>query len=47
MLNGEGVDLSHLRLIGAWALFHIMDANKLGHTSWEKMVCRLSQNKIS
>ena len=45
MLFGKGAHLSHLRLIGAWAFFHIMDAEKLVHTSWERMVCGFSQNK--
>ena len=45
LLYGKDADLSHLRMIGARAFVHIKDANKLGHTSWEGMMCGFSQNE--
>ena len=45
MLQGKYADLSHLKIIGARALVHIKDVNKLGRTSWEEMACGFSQNK--
>ena len=42
MLNGKDADLSHLGIIGARAFVDIKDTYKLGHTSWERMVCGFS-----
>ena len=44
VLYGKDADCSHPRIIGARAFVHIQDVNKLGHTSWEGMVCGVSQN---
>ena len=38
-LYGKDADLSHLKTIGARAFVHTKNPNKLGHTSWEGMVC--------
>ena len=38
-LYGKNAELSHLKIIGARAFVHIKTPNKLGHTSWEGMVC--------
>ena len=38
-LYGKDADLSHPKIIGARAFVHIKNPNKLGHTSWEGMVC--------
>ena len=45
ILYGKDADLPHLRIIGARAFVHIKDANKLGHTSGEGMMCGFSQNE--
>ena len=45
LLYGKNADLLRLKLIGERAFVHIKDANKLGHTSWEGMVCGFSQNE--
>ena len=37
-LYGKDVDLSHLKIIGARAIVHIKNPNKLGHTSCEGVV---------
>ena len=42
-LYGNDADLSHLKLIGARAFVHIKNPNKLGHTSWEGMVCGFNE----
>ena len=38
-LYGKYANLSHLKTIDARTFVHIKDPNKLGHTSWEGMVC--------
>ena len=45
MLYGKDADLSPLIIIMARTFLHIKDANKLGHTSWEGMVCRFSRDE--
>ena len=45
MLYRKDADLSHLRIVGTRAFVNIKDANKLGHTSWEEMVCWFSQSE--
>ena len=40
-LYGKDADLSHLKIISVRAFVHIKNPNKLGHTSWERMVVRL------
>ena len=40
---GKDADLSHLKSIGARAFVRIKNPNKLGHTSWEGMVCGFSE----
>ena len=47
MHYGKDAYLSHFRTIGARALVDIKDAAKLGHTSWERMVCVFSQNDFN
>ena len=42
---GKEADLSHLKIIGSRAFVHIKDSTKLGHTSWEGMVCGFSENE--
>ena len=42
-LYGKEADLSHLRIISARAFIHIRNPNKLGHTSWERIVCSFSE----
>ena len=44
-LYGKDADLSHLKIIGARAFVHIKNSNKLGHTSWERMVCGFSETE--
>ena len=44
-LYGKDADLSHLKIIGARAFVHINIPNKLGHTSWEGMVCYFSETE--
>ena len=44
-LYGKDADLPHLKIIGARAFVHITNSNKLGHTSWEGMVCGFSETK--
>ena len=41
-LYREDADLSYLEIVGARAFVHIKNPNKLGHTSWEGMVCGFS-----
>ena len=45
VLYGKEADLSHLKIIGPRAFVHIKDSTKLGHTSWEGMVCDFSENE--
>ncbi|CAM9689341.1 unnamed protein product, partial [Ascophyllum nodosum] len=45
VLYGKEADLSHLKIIGSRAFVHIKDSTKLGHTSWEGMVCGFSENE--
>ena len=45
VLYGKEADLSHLKVIGSRAFVHIKDSTKLGHTSWEGMVCGFSENE--
>ena len=45
VLYGREADLSHLKIIGSRAFVHINDSTKLGHTSWEGMVCSFSENE--
>ena len=45
VLYGKKADLSHLKIIGSRAFVHIKDSTKLGHTSWEGMVCGFSENE--
>ena len=45
MFYGKDADLSHLRIIDARTFVHIKDANKLGHTLWQRMGCSFSQNE--
>ena len=44
-LCGKDADLSHLKIIDARAFVHIKNPNKLGHTSWEGMVCGFSETE--
>ena len=44
-LYRKDADLSHLKIIGARAFLHIKNPNKLGHTSWERMVCSFSETE--
>ena len=44
-LYGKNADLSHLKIIGARAFVHMKNPNKLGHTSWEGMVCGFSETE--
>ena len=44
-LYGKDADLSHLKIIGARASVHIKNPNKLGHTSWEGIVCGFSETE--
>ena len=44
-LYGKDADLSHLKIIGARAFVHIENTSKLGHTSWEGMVCGFTETK--
>ena len=41
----KDADLSHLKIIGARAFIRIKNSNKLGHTSWEGMVCGFSETE--
>ena len=45
VLYGKEADLSHLKIIGSRVFVHIKDSTKLGHTSWEGMVCGFSENE--
>ena len=45
VLYGKEADLSHRKIIGSRAFVHIKDSTKLGHTSWEGMVCGFSENE--
>ena len=42
-LYGKDADLSYLNIIGERAFVYIEIPNKLGHTSWEGMVCGFSK----
>ena len=44
-LHGKDAVLSHLKIIGARAFVYIKNPNKLGHTSWEGMVCGFSETE--
>ena len=44
-LYGKDADLFHHKIIGARAFVHIKNSNKLGHTSWEGMVCGFSETE--
>ena len=44
-LYRKDADLSHLKIIGARVFVHIENPNKLGHTSWEGMVCGFSETE--
>ena len=44
-LHGKDADLSHLKIIGAKTFVQIKNPNKLGHTSWEGMVCDFSETE--
>ena len=44
-LYGKDADLSHFKIIGARAFVHIKNPNKLGHKSWEGMVCGFSETE--
>ena len=44
-LYGKDADLSHLKIVGARAFVYIENPNKLGHTSWEGMVCGFSETE--
>ena len=44
-LYGKDADLSHLKIISARAFVYIKKTNKLGHTSWEGMVCGFSETE--
>ena len=44
-LYGKDADLFHLKIIGARAFVHIKNPHKLGHMSWEGMVCGFSETK--
>ena len=44
-LYRKDADLSHLKIIGARAFLHIKNPNKLGHASWERMVCGFSETE--
>ena len=46
-LYGKDANLSHLKIIGARAFVRIKNPNKLGHTSWEGMVCGFSETESS
>ena len=42
-LYRKDADFSHLEIIGARAFVHIKNLSKLGHTSWQGMVCGFSE----
>ena len=42
---GKEGGISHLKLIDARAFVRVKDPNKLGHTSWEGMVCGFSETE--
>ena len=44
-LNMETPYLSHLKNIGARSFVHIKSTNRLGHTSWEGMLCVFSETE--
>ena len=44
-LYGKDDDLSHLKIIEARVFVHTKNPNKLGHTSWEGMVCDFSKTE--
>ena len=44
-LYGKDADLSYLKIIGARAFVQTKNPNKLGHTSWEVMVCGFSETE--
>ena len=44
-LYGKDANISHLKIIGAGAFVHIKSLNKLGHTSWEGMMCGFSETE--
>ena len=44
-LYEKDADLSHLKITGVRAFVHIKTPNKLGHTSWEGMMCGFSEAK--
>ena len=44
-LYRKDADLSHLKIISVRAFVHIKNSNKLGHKSWEGMVCGFSETK--
>ena len=44
-LDGKDADLSHLKIIGVRPFAHIKNPNKLGHTSWEGMVCDFNETE--
>ena len=46
-LYGKHAVLFHLKIIDARAFVHIKNPNKLGHTSWEGMVCGFSETMSS
>ena len=44
-LYGKDANLSHLKITGARAFVQIENPNKLGHMSWEGMVCGFNETE--
>ena len=44
-LYGKDADLYHLKIIGAKVSVRIKNPDKLGHTSWEGIVCGFSETE--
>ena len=44
-LYGKDADPSHLKIIGTRAFVYIKTPNKVGHTSWEGVVCGFSETE--
>ena len=44
-LYGKDADLSHLKILGVRAFIHIKNPKKLGHMSWQRMVCGFSETE--